>query len=595
MERIRQDFTVKEVIEKFPVTRRVFETYGIMCGGNILPDKPLSFFAKMHNIDPAKLINDLQTLIDQKDPSSDAAIITKPQTEHVYEIFVRTAIIIVLSTGCLYGAILLAYMSFNHSLASVTWILSETHGDTQVYGWVGLFIMGLSFFALPKFWNSLIYSTSLAYKSFFLMVIGILLSFVFKTASYYSGIFFMKIPALIGCALIVASIAIFIYVICRTYLDSKKEQFEIYEGFLLSSYLWFLLQAVAFAALYFHFAVVQDTDVPNAFRNPLRHVQIMGFSCLVIIGIFTKTLPIFLGIQEPDKKINVYVLWFLNISIGLRILSGFYREYTPHFYGFFTVIFCLAGILETVGVFLFIYNLNLFDRKKTVKNPSVLPTGFRKYIWAAVLWLFVSETALLTYTVYEALTGEQVSHALFGAYRHSIFIGFISMMIIGCASKMIPLSKGVKLCSTKLLNTTFILINVGCALRVVSQPLAEHLYPQFYVTLGISGFIEYAAMFCFGINVWKTLKPDVGEEEVSEQIRVATANTNVYQLIKQHPQSLDILIKSGFKQLKNPVLRNTLARTISLGQAVQINPINLDDLLKELNTAIETHVEVKTA
>ena len=30
MERIRQDFTVKEVIEKFPVTRRVFETYGIM-------------------------------------------------------------------------------------------------------------------------------------------------------------------------------------------------------------------------------------------------------------------------------------------------------------------------------------------------------------------------------------------------------------------------------------------------------------------------------------------------------------------------------------------------------------------------------------
>ncbi|MBI5308483.1 MAG: DUF1858 domain-containing protein [Planctomycetes bacterium] len=589
MDKIRQDFTVKEVIEKFPVTRRIFETYGIMCGGNILPEKPLSFFAKMHNIDPVKLISDLQALVDQKEPSGDVDIITKPQTEHVYEIFVRTAIIIVLSTGCLYGATLLAFMAFHRSMASVTWILSETHGDTQVYGWVGLFIMGISFFALPKFWNSIIYSTPLAYKSFFLMVIGMLLSFVFKTASYYSSVFFLKIPALIGCALVAASIAVFIYVICMTYLESKKEKFEIYEGFLISSYLWFLLQAAAFVALYFHFVVVQGTDIPNAFKNPLRHIQIMGFSCLVIIGIFTKTLPIFLGIQEPDKKINVYVLWLLNISITLRIISGFYRDYTTHLYGFFTVIFCLAGILETIGVFLFIYNLNLFDRRKTVKNPTVMPTGFRKYIWAAIFWLLVSETALLTFTIYEALSGSQVSHALFGAYRHAIFIGFISMMILGCASKMIPLSKGVKLCSPKLLNATFLLVNIGCTLRVVSQPLAEHLYPQFYATLGISGFIEYAAMFCFGINVWKTLKPEVGEEEVSEQIKIATANTNVYQLIKQHPQSLEILINSGFKQLKNPVLRNTLARTISLGQAVQINPINLDDLLKELNTAIEKH------
>ena len=37
MERIRQENTVKEVVEKYPVTRRIFETYGIMCGGNILP------------------------------------------------------------------------------------------------------------------------------------------------------------------------------------------------------------------------------------------------------------------------------------------------------------------------------------------------------------------------------------------------------------------------------------------------------------------------------------------------------------------------------------------------------------------------------
>ena len=157
MERISQENTVKEVVEKYPVTRRIFETYGIMCGSNVLPDKPLSFFARMHNINPSQLIDDLQKLINGKVDSSSEVTITKPETEHVYEIFVKTAIIIVLSTGCLYGASLLAYSAFRNSLSSVTWILTETHGDTQVYGWVGLFIMGISYFALPKFWNSMLY------------------------------------------------------------------------------------------------------------------------------------------------------------------------------------------------------------------------------------------------------------------------------------------------------------------------------------------------------------------------------------------------------------------------------------------------------
>jgi hypothetical protein len=589
MERIRPEDTVKQIVEKYPITRRIFDTYGIMCGSNILPDKPISFFAKMHNVDPDRLIDDLQKLVDGRIDTNNETFITKPQTEHIYELFVKTSIIIVLSTGCLYGASLLAYMASRNSFDSVSWVLLETHGDTQVYGWVGLFIMGISYFALPKFWNSILYSTPLAYKSFFLMLIGIFLSFVFKTISYYTGLSFFKIPVLIGCILQIVSIVIFIYVLYKTYLTSEKKKFEAYQGFLISSYLWFLFQAIAFLILYFSFTVVNNTTIPEIFMSPIRHIQIVGFACMVIIGIFTKTLPIFLGIQEPDKKISTYVLHILNISIALRVLSEFCKGYTNDPHVFFNVIFCLAGFLEAFGIFLFIYNLDLFNTKRTVKNNLNLPTGFRKYIKAALIWLFVSESALLTFTVYETLTGERVSHALFGAYRHAIFVGFISMMILGCASKMIPLSKGVKLCSVKLLNATFILINVGCMLRVISQPVSAHFYPQFYALLGISGFVEYAAMFCFGINAWKTMQYNV-EEELSVQIIAATANTNVYQLIKQYPQTLDILVKFGFKQLKNPLLRNTLARTISIGQAVQINPVNLDDLLEELNREIKACV-----
>lgn len=585
MDRIRENSTVKEIAEKFPVTRKIFDTYGIMCGGDSLPDKPISFFARMHNINPSTLIEDLQNLIYGKEVENDEVSLIKPQTEHIYEFFIKTSIIIVLSTGCLYGAVMLAYMAYKRSFLSVPWVLLETHGDTQVYGWVGLFIMGLSFFALPKFWNTILYSTQLAYKSFFLMVIGILLSFVFKTISYYSGGLFLKIPVFVGLSLQTASIAIFMYVLCRTYFSSEKRDYEVYEGFILSSFLWFLLQAFVFTALHFHYCIVGNTEIPAYFKDPIRHIQIVGFSCLVIIGIFTKTLPIFLGIQIPNRKNSAYVLYLLNLSIALRVFSEFYKGYTQNLHGFFIAISFISGLLEALGIFLFIYNLNLFDKKKLVQNKVKLPTGFRKYIRAALFWLFVSESAFLTFTLYETFAGEKVSHALFGAYRHAIFVGFISMMIIGCASKMIPLSKGVKLYSPKLLNVTFFLIILGCVFRVVTQPVSFHLNPQFYFLLGLSGFIEYAAIFLFSINIWKTLKST--QEEIAEQINSATASTNVYQLIRQYPQTLDILIGYGFKQLKNPVLRNTLARTISLGQAVQIVSVNLEDLLRDLNASMK--------
>ncbi|OHB89126.1 MAG: hypothetical protein A3D13_04250 [Planctomycetes bacterium RIFCSPHIGHO2_02_FULL_40_12] len=65
-----------------------------------------------------------------------------------------------------------------------------------------------------------------------------------------------------------------------------------------------------------------------------------------------------------------------------------------------------------------------------------------------------------------------------------------------------------------------------------------------------------------------------------------TATTNVYQLIKQHPQTIDVLVSKGFTQLKSPILRNTLTRAINIGQATKINPTNIEQLLKDLNDSI---------
>ncbi len=43
----------------------------------------------------------------------------------------------------------------------------------------------------------------------------------------------------------------------------------------------------------------------------------------------------------------------------------------------------------------------------------------------------------------------------------------------------------------------------------------------------------------------------------------------------------------GFTQLKNPILRNTLARAVNIAQAIKIKHTDIDQLLKELNEAVQ--------
>ncbi|MCB7130211.1 MAG: DUF1858 domain-containing protein, partial [Candidatus Brocadiales bacterium] len=296
-------------------------------------------------------------------------------------------------------------------------------------------------------------------------------------------------------------------------------------------------------------------------------------------------LPIFLGIKEPKKDINLYAFLLLNASILLRVLSLLFMETYP----LFKTTSLVAGFLESLAVLLFFYNLRL-HRIGEIES-GVPRKDFRKFIKAALFWFIVAELALLYFNLHQFYTGAAVPYALFGAYRHAIFVGFITMMILGCASKMIPMSIGTQLYSYRALFWSFVLINTGTVLRVTCQPLAaDYNMTALYLPMGISGFLEWGALCLFGYNIWKTVgqKPvREAQQDAGEKITVVTPETNVYQLVKQHPKTLDVLVNRGFKQLKNPMLLNTLARTVNIGTAVTIHTTDLGSLLKELNDAVD--------
>ncbi|NJE84597.1 DUF1858 domain-containing protein [Thermococcus sp. CX2] len=66
----------------------------------------------------------------------------------------------------------------------------------------------------------------------------------------------------------------------------------------------------------------------------------------------------------------------------------------------------------------------------------------------------------------------------------------------------------------------------------------------------------------------KELKMEV--KECDDRLDEITEDTNVAKLLKAYPQSLEILVKYGFSPLQNPVMRKTLARTVTLRQAKKL-------------------------
>ena len=591
--------TVKDIVMHNPETKGVFSKYGLLeCGGEYGPEEAIYFFARVHNVDPDSLIKELNDVIRGKVAAPEvSADDVESAYENIYEKFIKTAIVIALTTGCVYGAFILFYMGIQHSLYSVPKVLIETHGHTQIFGWCGLFIMGVSYFVLPRFYAVRIYSGKLANLSFYFMVAGILLIFVYRTLLPLNNHSFFKILILSGCLMEILAVLMFLLVAVKTVLSAEKQELETYETFLFSGYLWFLIVTVAHAGIIYYMLNAGETLIPEAAIYPLRHIQVMGFITLVIFGVISRTLPAFLGLKTPNAKVNLLIMFMLNASVLVRAVSQplmvYYADLNLPFYYVFNTLYFTSGCVEFLSILLFLYNLNILSKPEVDFSGMEIEKSYEKFVWAGIAWLIVAEIGMMVFTVQESFMGIPVSHALIGSYRHAVTVGFITMMIFGFASRIIPISQGIKLHSYSSLTMTFILINVGSTLRVVFQPLAVHTgsVPA-YLVMGISGLIESVAILLFGINIWKTIsdgqRQGDGVEDDHGNITSVTASTNVHHLIKQHPPAMDILISKGFTQLKNPILRNTMTRAVNLGQATKMHNTDLDQLIKELNESLKS-------
>ena len=147
----------------------------------------------------------------------------------------------------------------------------------------------------------------------------------------------------------------------------------------------------------------------------------------------------------------------------------------------------------------------LLARQVGVFRKPTQPDRTFKFIRAAYIWLLVSCSMMPLFPLYGVLTHQVFAHAYMGSHRHAFTVGFISMMILGVSSRVVPILAGRDSKQMNSLWGPFILINLGCTGRVVLQVATDFVPRIAYPLIGFTGFIELTALLWWGIELWHTM------------------------------------------------------------------------------------------
>lgn len=200
----------------------------------------------------------------------------------IYRFFFVTALTIIFTLGCMWGAINLLLIGLEKSFHGIDYSWELAHVHAMVFGFVGLFIMGFSFQAIPRFTQMTLWKPRLAISILPLMIAGILLQTVAHVMATQPPYLFLGVFA--GGLQFIA-VLIFATVIIRTLRSAPVRTTS--DGFIYSAIGWFLLAAILNPIIFILFegAATPEEFLYNvsAFNIPYRDIQTLGIAVVMIL------------------------------------------------------------------------------------------------------------------------------------------------------------------------------------------------------------------------------------------------------------------------------------------------------------------------
>ncbi len=591
---IDERMMIPDLLRAAPHVRGVLDRFGLRgCGGPLGPHESLGFFAKAHEVPLESLLADVRACLEQSTPMPQAPATAGDAqlADTIYRPFFKSGIAVVLTLGAVWGAYLLLRIAWQGTFGAVSLHEVNAHGHAQIFGWVGLFVMGFAYQAFPRFKHTTLACPRLAYASLYFMLAGIVVRSLAEPLAAQAPALYW--PAVGAAVIEVLAITMFAAIVLETWRRSGRP-LAIYDYYILSALVWFVVQAV-YEAVYLSATLGVGAEeslvaLVAAWQAPLREMQIHGFALMMILGVSQRLLHHFYGFPAPHVSRSVVALALLNAAVLGEVAGLVLMRTVSHAWA--GLWYASALLLAGTTVFL-VSDWHLFaapDEAESGRERSL------KFLRAAYVWLFVSLALLVLIPVHQfvllpaaapASAAAQLgfSHAYYGALRHAITVGFISLMIVGVSSRVVPTLNGVDTRALSPLWGPFFLINAGCFLRVSLQ-IGTDFTPISFPLVGISGLLEVSGLAWWGVHLWRIMaargasaRPALRKNPEAPIV----ASHCVGDVLDADPALLDIFLKFGFTPLANASLRKTMAYTISIQAACRMMSVDATRLLTALN------------
>jgi len=412
-----------------------------------------------------------------------------------YHLLIRTSLALAVGVGFSLGLYLVLGFAFGLPLAATSPALVEVHGQVQVFGFVGLFIMAVAVQLVPRFHASRMAHPTQVSVGGLLLAAGLILRLVGQpllpgvplraTLLVLSGIF-----ELVGVLLAVHTFAL---LIGRGVTPPRGWEALLPATLGGSLVLALVLNLVACLEL-----AQGALVVPYALDEALLHLEVWGFASTMVLAISGRVFPKFLLLQPTRAHLAraALGLWAVG-SFGVPLVWLVF-EGTP-------ALRFMAALAQFGGAVLFVTALRLYDPAARESGTPHITNPTRRWVRLAYALMLTAAAANLGIAAADFLGRTSTVAELSGA-RHLVAQGFLLPMIQLMAARILPGYSGHMLKRGRLLGALLWSLLAGAALRGGAE-LAGGYAPGWSAAVALGGTLTAGAFVVFAVGLWRSTNP----------------------------------------------------------------------------------------
>ncbi len=369
----------------------------------------------------------------------------------------------------------------------------QLHAHSQILGFAALAIMGIAFHVLPRRLGAAAAPRRLESAVLWLMVAGVVLRNLGQPFAFFAP---GRAACLASGLLEAAAGTLFtIHVV-----ETVRRRDDAMVPFLRAS-CTFLLATLALSVVQGAWIAGQrDATLPAHLTEPFNALALHGFLLSWVFGFALRMVPSFLGLPPPKRWTGPVTLTLLSAGVSLSGVTAL-----PALAAAAPVLRDLGAGLVAVSALAYGIGLGVPWRRATVPGRSddaKSGTAIRLAFGALVLWALLVLGAVAA----ARLSSFPAQNPWWNdAARHLFTVGFLTLLMVGVGTRLLPVFTGRRLWSPLAARTSWMLVACGAGLRLFQYPGA--FWPSWYRAGSVMGVPVVAGLVLFALNLARTMRP----------------------------------------------------------------------------------------